>query len=196
MTRRQTELDRITTLMSQCLGRIDEQAYRLQDPGSEDFEACDVLETEAALLQELVGSMVMHAEGGEKADLNRIVEQGLRNCIAELGIPVVIRQKLGAGLPQVAFAPGQLGFAVQRALLLTLGAIEAGGEISVVTRMDQEAVLLEIESGTLNNDAHLGDRAATLSEFVTGLGGTCRVDTHGHSCLIAMELPATLVAGR
>ena len=142
----------------------------------------------------LISSVVMHAGRSEDADLNRIVEQGLRSCTAELGVPVVIRQNLAGGLPRIACAPGQLAFAVQRALMLALGSIEVGGEIGVTTRMDREAVLLEIESPALDDDSHLGERAATLTEFVISLRGSCRVDTHDRSCLIAMELPASLVA--
>jgi len=196
MTPREPELDRLTTLLGQCLGRIDEQAYRLQRTGEEDedFEACDALEREAAMLQELVSSVVSHAGRSESADINRIVDHGLRSCISELEIPIVIRQNLTEGLPRIDCAPGQLAFAVQRALMLALGSIEAGGEIRVITRLDQEAVLLEIESPAPQDASHLDERATTLSDFVISFRGTCRVDTHGRSCLIAMELPVSLVA--
>ena len=65
--KRDRELDRLTTLLGQCLGRIDEQAYRLQrvDDDAEDCAddgVADVLENEAARLQELVGSLLERAD--------------------------------------------------------------------------------------------------------------------------------------
>lgn len=196
MTRRETELDRITTLLGQCLGRIDEQAYRLQQSGEDetDYEACDALEREAEMLQELIDSAVMQAARAEPVDLNRVVEQSLRGCVGELGIPVVVRQQFARDLPRLACAPSALAHAVQRAITLALGGIEAGGEIRVSTRLDGDVVLLEIESRTAEQP-HLDDRAATLDDFVKGLGGRCHVDHDGRgACLVAMELPAALVA--
>ncbi len=82
---------------------------------------------------------------------------------------------------------------MQRALVLALSGIEVGGEISVTTRMDGEAVLFEIESRQVD-EPRLDDRAATLSEFVETLGGRCQIDSDGRSCcLIAMELRPALV---
>lgn len=196
MTSRDPELDRITTQLGKCLGRIDEQAYRLQqgDGYVDDFEICDALEEEAAMLQQLIGSVMQHANTSETCDLNRIVEHSLRGCVAEIGVPVVVRQNLARHLPKIPCAPGQLAFAVQRALMLALGGAVAGDEIAVDSRVDGDSVLLEIES-SLSGEAHLDERAATLGEFVADLGGSCRIDTNGRSaCLIAMVLPAALVA--
>ena len=64
MTSRDRDLDRITELLGQCLGRIDEHAYRLQEAGDDpvdaadpgtlptefDLDTCDALEREAELL--------------------------------------------------------------------------------------------------------------------------------------------------
>jgi hypothetical protein len=36
--KRDRELDRLTTLLGQCLGRIDEQAYRLQHDDDDEQE--------------------------------------------------------------------------------------------------------------------------------------------------------------
>lgn len=194
MTRRDDDLDRITTLLGQCLGRIDEQAFRLQRGVDDDeIEVCDALENEATLLQELISSAVSCAARSEQPDLNRVVEQSLRGCVAELGIPIVIRQNLAQGLPRIQCSDSQLAYAVQRALMLALSGIEAGGELSVTTRIEGETVLFETES-PFGEEVHLDERATTLSEFVESLGGRCMVDGDGlASRLIAMELPAALV---
>jgi hypothetical protein len=84
---RSRNLDRITTLLGQCLGRIDEQAFRLQHarPGRRRTStAPDVLEHEAAALQELVGSLLDSASTPRTGDLNRIVEPAVSACLAEL----------------------------------------------------------------------------------------------------------------
>ncbi|MCA8978305.1 MAG: hypothetical protein KDC98_26490 [Planctomycetes bacterium] len=196
MTHRETDLDRITTLLGQCLGRIDEQAYRLQqtEDEGEDYEACEVLETEAAMLQELISSVVYAAKRSEDSDLNRIVEHSLRGCVAELDIPVVVRSQLQPGLPRIACPAGQLAFAVQRALMLVLGSIRSGGEIAAGTRLEGDTVWLEIESPDAQGDSHFSERAATLSEFVTAFHGNCRIDSDGRgTCLVAMQLPVALV---
>lgn len=195
MAHRETDLDRITTLLGQCLGRIDEQAFRLQqiDDDSEDFAAADVLEQEAAQLQELVGTLVEHPPQLEHADLNRIVDRAVRGCVAEVGVPIVVRQRFAPQLPAIACTPGQLAFAVQRALLLGLGRIEAGGEIVVTTRREGEAAVFELECQGHSRDRHLQERTATLSEFVSGFHGTCRISTDDRgTLLLALELPTSL----
>jgi len=193
---RENDLEHITTLLGQCLGRIDEQAYRLQrsDEEGEDYEACDALEREAALLQELVSSAVQQANRDEDADLNRIVDHSVRNCAAAFEFPVVVRMNLGTNLPRIACSPAQLAFAVQRALVLVLGSIDNGGEISIATRREREHVWLELESGDVIDDSHVCERGTTLVEFVEGFSGDCRVDSDGRgTCLVAMQLPAALI---
>ncbi|MCR9244478.1 MAG: hypothetical protein NXI31_05560 [bacterium] len=197
MTRRDLEIDRITTLLSQCLGRIDEQAFRLQQlgEGEEDFDAADVLDEETALLQSLVSSALMAPEPGDGCHLNAVVEQTVRNAVTGVGIPVVVRQNLADDLPRVAVGQGEVGHAVQRALMLVLSAAEAGDELAVTTRLDQDRALLEIE-GPLRDEEHLDHRRTTLGEFIAELGGKCHVAGDGHqNCLIAIELPPALVTG-
>ena len=193
MTQRETDLDRITTLLGQCLGRIDEQAYRLQrDEDGDDFVG-DVLEQEAALLQELVGTLVEAHARVENSDLNRVVGQSVRDCVAELGVPVVVSQVLAPDLPRIACGPGQLAFAVQRAVMLALARADDAGDIRVTTRREGEQVVFELESHGQGRDRHLHERSATLCEFVAGLDGQCRIDSDDHgSLLIALELPAAL----
>ncbi len=197
MAHRETDLDRITTLLGQCLGRIDEQAFRLQqtedDSNDVDLDVAAVLENEAAQLQELVGSVIETNERLEQADLNRIVDRAVRECVAELGVPIVVRQRLAKDLPPIACGPGQLAFAVQRAVMLGLGRIDAGGEIIVTTRRDGDAAMFELECTGRGRDRHLRERTTTLCEFVAGFRGNCRIDADDRGALLlALELPTAL----
>ncbi|MCA8965017.1 MAG: hypothetical protein H6838_03065 [Planctomycetes bacterium] len=197
MTQRETDLERITSLLGQCLGRIDEQAYRLQQLGDddEDFAAAETFEEAAATLQELIGSLLHAGERVDDAAADPIVRRALDEIIGELGVPVVVRQRLATELPKVACTPGQLAFAVQRALMLAVAQIDAGGEVTVETRRDGDNVLLEIESTCPAGVQHLSERALTLRAFVAEFGGACQVDTDGRGrILIALELPVALVS--
>lgn len=201
------ELDRITELLGQCLGRIDEYAYRLQDrgdladdvdptaPSTEaaiDLDACDALEREAELLQDLVQSAVQHAGADDRSDLSRVVDSTLQAAIAELDIPVVVRQNLAPDLPQTGCSGRDLAHAAQRALMLAVSGLVAGDEIAVETRSDNTHTVLEI-AFPLRGEPHLSDRATTLQEFVAELGGNCRIQSDGHTqCLIAVELPTAV----
>lgn len=190
------DLDRITTLLGQCLGRIDEQAFRLQheDQDLDELGSADVLEQEAAALQELVGSLIDQHVDTEQADLNRIVEPAVRDCIAELGMPVVVRQRLATNLPPIACRAGQLAYAIQRAMMLALSRVDRGGDILITTRRDGIYAVFELECHGAGRDRHLQERATTLCEFVAGFQGLCRVDEDAHgTLLIAFELPTALV---
>ena len=204
MTSRDPELDRITELLGQCLGRIDEHAYRLQDhadlaegvdptePSTEAPFDLDALEREAEVLQELVQSALRQAGGDDRADLNRVVESTLQAALAELDIPVVVRQNLATDLPRIGCNGRELAVAAQRALVLAVSGLSAGDEIAVVTRPDNTHTLLEIEFPA-NGEPHLGDRATTLQEFVAELGGHCHIRSDARSqCLIAIELPTAV----
>jgi hypothetical protein len=118
----------------------------------------------------------------------------LRDCLAELDMPVVVRQRLTAGLPPIACAPGQLAFAVQRAFMLALARADRGGDILVTSRRDGNYVVFELECCGGGRDRHLHERSTTLCEFVAGFHGLCRVDEDDRgTLLIALELPTSLV---
>ena len=196
--KRDLELDRLTTLLGQCLGRIDEQAYRLQqvDDEAEDYTddgVADVLETEAARLQELVSSLLERADAPEQSDLDDVVHASVRGCMQELGSPIVVRQRLAGELPPVACTPGQLAYAVQRALVLATSRLDVGGELRVTTRREDDCAVLELEGQGTRNDRNLQDRAETLCEFVSSFRGTCRVAyDEQQNLLIVLELPLAL----
>lgn len=196
--KRDLELDRLTTLLGQCLGRIDEQAYRLQqvDDEAEDYTddgVADVLETEAARLQELVSSLLERADAPEQSDLDDVVHASVRGCMQELGSPIVVRQRLAGELPPVACTPGQLAYAVQRALVLATSRLDVGGELRVTTRREDDCAVLELEGQGTRNDRNLQERAQTLCEFVSSFRGTCRVAyDEQQNLLIVLELPLAL----
>lgn len=197
MAPRDVDIEELTSLLGQCLGRIDEQAYRLQnrDEGeAEDDQAADVLEEEASRLQNLVASLVeaVDTERLDTADLNRTVSRTVRDTLQELAQPVVIRQRLAENLPAVACKPGQLSYAVQRAVLLAIAYAGSGGEVELDTRVDDDGVLFELiaRSGG-HGDQRIDERATTLAEFVEGFAGRCRLDTdEQHELLLVLELPA------
>lgn len=195
MSRRHEDIERLTTLLGQCLGRIDERAYQLQrlPDDEEDFDAADALEHEAATLQELVAALIDQSALPDRADLNRCVSAAVQACLDELGRPVVVRQRLQAKLPLIGCSPGQVAFAVQRALMLGFGRLAAGEEILLVTRREGDSVVFELECHGQRADRHLAERTATLCEFVADLQGTCRIheDHHG-TLLMAIELPTAL----
>jgi hypothetical protein len=194
--KREPNLDHLTTLLGQCLGRIDERAFQIQQLGDDDQDddLADVLENEAATLQELVGSLVDRCQTPEHCDLNRIVATAADACVQELGARIVVRQRLATDLPQIACTPSQLAYAVQRAMVIAAGRLDVGGELLVTTRRDDDGIVLELESRGGKRDRHLRQRAETLCEFVAGIKGNCRIDLDDRENLfVVLELPQTLV---
>jgi nitrogen-specific signal transduction histidine kinase len=186
------DLDHLTTLLCECLGRIDERAYQLQQLGDEDvdLDPHDVLTAEATTLHELVGSLLDRCAAVRHAAVAPIVARAIDGFLQELGAPVVVRRQFDDGLPPVACDPGQLAFAVQRALLIAAGRLETGGELAVAVRAAAEAIVIEIETRGVARDRHLQQRAETLCDFVAAFRGNCRIELpeNGH-LLIAIDLP-------
>lgn len=197
MANRDPDLEELTTLLGQCLGRIDEQAYRLQRRGDDDGDddAGDVLEQEASRLQEIVSSLLAAAapDAIEQADLDHTVVRAVEGCLRELGFPLVVRQQLAGGLPPVACTPGQLAYAVQRALLLGTSHAGSGGEIAITTRAVGDEVVFELEALGTGGDRHLAERATTLQQFVQDLNGRCSTRVTDSRLWIVFELPCCLL---
>lgn len=189
---RETNLDHLSTLLGQCLGRIDERAYQLQQLGDDENEldAHEVLAQEAATLQELVGSLLERHDSPEMCDVNRIVEQSVSACLRELDTAILVRERLAPNLPPSHCTPSQLAYATQRALVIAAGRLEPGGELLVSTRQDGEAVMIEFESRGGVRDRHLQERSLTLCEFVASFHGNCHIDLDDRAnLLIVIELP-------
>lgn len=192
---REPNLDQLTTLLGQCLGRIDESAYRLQLLGDDetDLDVHDVMEQEATTLQELVDSLLGGSESPAPCDVNRIVEQAVSACVAELGAPILVRERLGTNLPAIGCGASQFAYAVQRALVIAAGRLDAGGELAVTTRRDGDAVVFELESRGGRRDRHLQERALTLCEFVAAFRGNCHIDLDDRdNLLVVIELPQAM----
>lgn len=191
------DLHDLSYLLGQCLGRIDEEAFRLI-AGDEDIDpeaAAVVLEDEASRLQNLVASILStsHRRERDLADLNRIVEASVHSMLQELPVPVVIRQRLHRDLPPVQCAPGQLSYAIQRALVLATSHADSGSEILLSTRLEDDEVLFELACPPGSGDKHMRDRALTLRAFVAGFHGRCDVEVDpAGTLLLAMALPIAL----
>jgi hypothetical protein len=192
------DLDRLTTLLGQCLGRIDERAYRLQCGDDDDeLDGEHVLEQEASTLQELVDALVDGLDAPQQCDVGRIVRSAVDGCIAELDGAVSVRVRIATDLPPVGCAPSRLAHAVQRALVIAAGRLDRGGELVATVRRDGPGAVLELESRGRAADGHLQHRVQTLCEFVAALGGNCRVDADQRGdLLLALELPPAALHGR
>lgn len=186
----------MTDLLGRCLGRIEAQVFRLQH----DPDACDehlfaaAVDEEATVLCDLVGSLCDPVVT-PRADLDATVRHAVQACLAGLGVPIVVRERLAPALPPIACAPAQLLFAVQRALVLATDRLAAGDELEVTTRRDGDGVVLELESRgrRRGRDRHLRERAETLCEFVDGFRGLCRIDCDDRDqLLVVIDLPAAM----
>lgn len=192
------ELDRLTQLLRQCLGRIDAAAFRCQtDGGDIEPEArIEQLGLDTIQLQELVASLVDAAAKVPEtlaADLNQIVHRALQQNLQHCTTPVVLRSRLATGLPHVGCTHSQMTHAVQRALQLGIGHAGHGGVVEVFTRRDQDVVVFELQAEG-HGTAETRTRAATLAEFVASWGGRCRIErSEAGMLLLMLELPSVSV---
>jgi K+-sensing histidine kinase KdpD len=193
-----TELDRLTQLLRQCLGRIDEAAFRCQADDSEiDHEASiEQLGFETGQLQDLVASLIDAAAKAPESyatDINQVVHRAMQQSLQQCVTPVVLRSRLAGNLPSVSCRPSQVAHAVQRALQLGIGHAGHGGAVEIGTRQDHELVVFELQAEGQGN-AETRGRAATLAEFVASWGGRCRIDrSEAGMLLLMLELPAASV---
>lgn len=194
------ELDRLTRLLRQCLGRIDEAAFQCQTDGSEiDHESTiERLGVEAEQLQGLVSTLVDAAGRAPEAaesDVNLLVQQTVQQVLHSCETPVVLRSRLANSLPAAGCRPGHLALALHRALQLGIAHTGHGGRIEVATRHDEGQVVFELLAEGSGNP-ETANRAATLAEFVAGWGGRVRVDRDEQGeLLLSLELPTADVYG-
>lgn len=192
------DVDRIASLLSQCLGRIDSQAAGLGD-GLDDDQVdlrAQALEAATESLQELVDELTcLVQEPSQGAEVLPILRRVLAQTVAGLRVPIMVREQFAAALPQAACTPEQLHGIVHRALQLAVQQLTAGDELRVQCHAAGDRLLFEVASRCQTTTTNLGDRATTLREFVLELGGECAVaaDEQGH-LLLALELPAALVS--
>ncbi len=190
-----SELDRLTAMLGQCLGRIDESAFRVQQLGDDDPTAIEaLLEQETATLQELMTGIVDAVETTEECEVRPIVTRAVDACIAEVGMPIVVRMQLANFLSPARCGGQQLASATRRALALATGRMRSGDELAISAREEADTLVIEFECAGGKRDRNMQQRATTLCEFVAGFGGNCRIDVDDQKrLLIALELPKATV---
>ena len=197
MTSKDSDLGKLTSLMGQCLGRIDEEAFRLQEKGEDvDFDTADRLEDETGMLHELVESMLDVEMNSDETNVNQIVARVAESCLQELTVPIVLRQTLTAESSMVVAPVAMVNVAVQRAMALAVNPLGPGDELRLTTRLDCGSVLFEIESLGSHPDSNAGDRVETLREFVEELGGTCQMRQDAEDLFLVLELPQVMATDR
>lgn len=197
MASHESDLDKLTSMLSQCLGRLDAEAFKLQEnDGQSDFDTGDRLDDETARLQELVDSLLVVEMGEDQADLNAIVARATADCLQEIAVPIVLRQSLTASQTIASASSSLVTVAVRRALGLAADRLAAGDELIVTTRVENEGLLFEIESRGSLPDTHATERAETLREFVDELGGICRVRCNEQDLFVVLELPQVMATDR
>ena len=197
MTSKDSDLGKLTSLMGQCLGRIDEEAFRLQERGEDvDFDTADRLEGETGMLHELVESMLDVEMNSDETNVNQIVARIAESCLQELTVPIVLRQTLTTESTLVVAPAAMVNVAVQRAMALAVKPLGPGDELRLTTRLDCGSVLFEIESLGSHPDSNAGDRVETLREFVEELGGTCQMRQDAEDLFLVLELPQVIATDR
>lgn len=191
------DLDKLTSLLGQCLGRIDDEALHLHEKGEDvDFGTGDRLEDETGILQELVESMLVVEMESDETNINQVVAHVAESCLQELTVPIVMRQILTTESAQVAAPAALVNVAVQRAMVLAVAPLGPGDELRLSTRVDSGSVLFEIESLGSQPNGITSDRGETLREFVEELGGTCQMRRDGQDLFLMIELPQVMATDR
>ena len=185
--------ERLTSLLRQCLSRIDEQANSVhRSKGRVTDSMAHLFDHEDTRLQGVLESLLAWSEPEDHADLNRVVRQTVQSFLGATNVPVVVREKLAPDLPSIACGPVPLTCAVRRALVLALGRTE-GGEITVTTKAEADSVVFEVERHSITCEYHLKERGVTLCEFVARMHGECQIDYDQRGALlISIDLPRSL----
>ncbi len=191
------EIDKLTTLLSQCLGRIDEEAYAVLNNGQDvDFDTGDRLEGETNTLQELMDSMLAVELQSDQTDLNQVVSRIAATCLQDIAVPIVFRQTLTPECALVAAPPNLTTVVVQRAMVLAVTPLSPGDELRLTTRVENGRVLLEIESFGNHQEGNANERSQTLRQFVEELGGSSQVRCEGSCFFLVIELPQVIATDR
>ena len=197
MASNDSDLDKLTSLLGQCLGRIDEEAYRLQQSGEDvDFDCADRMEDETATLQDLIDSLLVVDMGSDETDVNSVVSRIAESCLQEIAVPIVLRQTLTTESSLVCAPAAMVTVAVQRAMVLAMTPLGPGDELRLTTRVESGSVVFEIESLGSHPDEHANERAETLREFIEEFGGSCNVRSAGRDLYLVIELPQVMATDR
>ena len=190
-----SELEQLSYRLMRCLGRIDEEAFRLQTHDGEHFDFGEVERITYATdeLVEAVDSLLVVAPVEAPTDVNAIVTGVTAECLDNLNVPVVQRHTLCDHGSEVSAPASMVRVAVRRAMSLAASSLVAGSELSVSTRNTQGAVLVEISALGCRLDDGLEDRVETLRAFLSDFGGGCTVFCEQDDLYLVLELPQVMV---
>ena len=194
------DLDKLSDLLGEVLGRIDKNAGELVRSDADDpAQMAEQLESDTERLHGLVDELVQAAldvDELERSNANIVVEKCLRDFLQVIDYPLVVRQTLSARTDLVACAPSQLTRGIQRALSLAASHAGHGGELSVRTTTKRQSVIVQLHSSG-HGTQHLTDRTQTLRAFIEELRGElhAKVDSHG-ALDLEMKLPLAVEVDR
>ena len=197
MASRDQDLDKLSALLGQCLGRIDEEAYRLQQDGDDvDFDTADRLEEHTSELQGLIDSLMVVDMGSDETDVNSVVRKVAEACLQEINVPILLRQALTSESTSVAAQSGLVTVAVQRAMVLAVEPLGPGDELCLPTRVEGGSVVFEIECHSQEPGAVIAERSETLREFLDGFGGSFNMRSEARDHYMVLELPQVIASDR
>ena len=197
MAYRDQDLDKLSALLGKCLGRIDEEAYRLQQEGEDvDFDIAERLEEHASELQNLVDSLLVVDMGSDETDVNAVVQKVAESCLQEISVPILLRQSLTSEPTIVPVQAGLVTVAVQRAMILAVEPLGPGDELCLTTRIEGGSVLFEIESHSQESGSLTKERSETLREFLDDFGGSFHMRSEPQDHYMVIELPQVTATDR
>jgi|GEM_PF-2887792 len=195
MAHDKSKLERLSSALVQCLSRIDEEAFRLQDLVGDhfDFEEVERIEIATDELQGLFDSLLVVETSDEKAFVNEILTKAAADCLLDLGVPVVQSQNLCEQAAVVVGSPTLVTSALRSAVLMAAEPLMPGGHLGLTTRAAQGNVIVEIEGLGGQTGESVADQSEGLRELVVELGGTCTVYSERGDRYLVLELPQVMV---
>lgn len=190
------DLEQLSSMLQQCLGRIDEEAFRIQETGGTALavQAVERVTEATDELQGLCDSILEVQAIDSHADVNAIVARVAGECLQQLRVPIVQRHDLCHDRAVVSSPSSMVAIAVRRALSIAMAPLSPGGQLSLRTRVDSGSVLLEIESRGCRLAGAGPERAETLREFASDLGGACNVHCDGDDLYLVLQMPQVMVS--
>ena len=189
-----SKLDRLSSALVQCLSRIDEEAFRLQDLVGDhfDFEEVERIEIATDELQGLFDSLLVIETITDQAVVNETLTAAATDCLQDLGVPVVQSQNFCEQAAVITAPPALVAAALRRAVSMAAAPLMPGGHLSLTTRVAQDTVIVEIESLGGQTEHTLTDQSESLQELVVELGGTCAVYRERGDRYFVLELPQVM----
>ena len=187
----QPDVELLSTMLHQCLGRIDEEAFGIQHAAgaSLDVHAADRIEDATGELQEICDTLMEVEAARNHADVNAIVAAVAGESLHQLHVPIVQRHDLCAGPALAASPAAMVASAIRRALSMAVQPLAPGGQLSLRTRIEAGSVLFEVDSIGCRLDEAAAVRAETLRAFAQELGGACNVHSEGDDLYLVLQMP-------